>query len=222
MKLFFLFFFFLTIVRFVFWRKGPHCGLEATNVNSLSACAGRFFLYSFISVAAPTQTHFYMVNVWLFTINSTLKQTLFLQVFCNPQDFELVERAGEKHFCQNRKTWLFAGTKHLSLQILYMWDLDALPSEKPRGIFVEPCYYMNTIVLTARMPFIFLLWPRESDRYLPAVSHTFMAYSSSSLSQPFIHSPNLKAIQKSSPWLCDPSDKGDDRIGFSCYLFHVK
>lgn len=54
------------------------------------------------------------------------------------------------------------------------------------------------------------------------MSHAFMAYGSGSLSQPFLHSPNLKAIQKSSPSLCDPLDKEDDRIGFSCYLFHVK
>lgn len=64
------------------------------------------------------------------------------------------------------------------------------------ALFVKPCSYMTVIVSSVRMPFIFFLGHRESDQYLPAISHTFMA--SSTVSRPFIRSLNLKAIQSHS------------------------
>lgn len=55
--------------------------------------------------------------------------------------------------------------KHLSMFFRFCtcgtWMPRVLKSPEAFFFFLEPCYYMNTIVLTARMPFIFFFDPRR-------------------------------------------------------------
>lgn len=88
----------------------------------------------------------------------------------------------------------------------------------PGALPVEPGHYMTAIVLAVRMSFIFLVGPREGDQYLPAVSISYLH----GLQQWF---PAIYPVTeplgfpKSFPSSCDSPDQGNDRIGFTHYLF---